>query len=134
MVKGIVMGDWVERYADTANAVLAAELGVGLRTLVRWASKMGLRKSDAFLREVSRKGLMEIEYRRLCGERVGGFRKGDGHKGTAGSFRKGHRFEREIEEKRVKALRERAWDERRRALHGMEAKTRWPVARDLKKL
>lgn len=116
----------LERYADEKNAVLCKELGVSMRTLERHANALGLRKSDAFLRKVSEEGLREVEYRRLCGERVGGIRKGDGRKGTAGSFKKGHKFDAEVEARRVKAIRDRAWDERVREIRGWAKKTRWP--------
>lgn len=118
----------LERYADEKNRVLCSELGVSPRTLERHAGMLGLRKSGAFLRRVSEAGLREIEYRRLCGEQVGGTRKGEGRKGTAGSFRKGHRFCREVEERRVKAIRDRAWDERVRAMRGWERKTKWKMS------
>lgn len=116
----------LDRYADEKNAVLCEELGVSMRTLERHANALGLRKSDAFLRMVSDEGLREVEYRRLCGERVGGFRKGEGRRGTAGSFRRGHRFSPEIEAKRVKSIRARAWDERVREMRGWAKKTKWP--------
>lgn len=116
-----------ERYADEKNRVLSSELGVSVSSVERHAKVLGLRKSDAFLRKVSEEGLKEVEYRRLCGERVGGFRKGEGRKGTSGSFRKGHHFCSEIESKRVKAIRDRAWDERVREMRGWERKTKWKM-------
>lgn len=117
----------LERYADEKNTVLCEELGVSLRSVERHAGRLGLRKSEAFLERVSREGLMEIEYRRLCGEQVGGFRKGEGRKGTAGSFRKGHRFCSEVEKRRIGAIRARAWDERVRLMRGWERKTKWKM-------
>lgn len=118
----------LERYADEKNSVLCVELGVSERTLQRHAGNLGLRKSEAFLEMVSSEGLMEIEYRRMRGERVGGFRKGEGRKGTAGSFRKGHRFCSEVERRRVKAIQDRAWDERVRLIRGWERKTKWKMS------
>lgn len=117
-----------KRYAGEKNALLAEELGVSLRTLERHAGRLGLRKSESFLRDVSREGLMEVEYRRLCGERVGGVRKGEGRKGTAGSFAKGHHFCGEVEARRVKAIRDRAWDERVRGMRGWERRTKWKMS------
>lgn len=124
--------DWMdavlrERYGDEKNAVLARDLGVSMRTVERHAGMLGFRKSEGFLERVSREGLRDIEYRRLCGERVGGFRKGEGRTGNVGSFRKGHHFCSEIEEKRVKAIRDRAWDERVRLMRGWERKTKWKM-------
>lgn len=117
-----------ERYADEKNAVLARELGVSLRSVERHAGMLGLRKSEAFLGRVSSEGLMEIAYRRLCGERVGGFRKGEGRKGNVGSFRKGHHFCSDVERRRIGAIRARAWDERVRAMRGWERKTKWKMS------
>lgn len=117
----------VEKYAEARNEDLVAELGVSMRTIERKAKALGLKKSERFLRDASQRGLMEIEYRRMMGEQVGGFKKGDGHKGTPGSFKKGHRFTGEIEEKRVKACRDRAWDERVRLIRGFPRLTKWKM-------
>lgn len=117
----------VEKYAETRNENLVAELGVSMRTIERKAKALGLKKSERFLRDASQRGLMEIEYRRMMGEQVGGFKKCDGHKGTSGSFKKGHRFTGEIEEKRVKACRDRAWDERVRLIRGFPRLTKWKM-------
>ena len=114
---------FVEKYAETRDADLSAELGVSLRTIERKAKALGLKKSG----DASQRGLMAIEYRRMMGEQVGGFKKGDGHKGTPGSFKKGHRFPEEIEAKRVKACQDRAWDERVRIIRGMPRKTKWKM-------
>ena len=111
------------RYADEKNGDLAKELGVGLRTLSRWAARLGLRKSEAFLGRVRWEAQMELAHRRLCGERVGGVKKGEG-KATAGSFGN-RRLTPEQEEKRKEAIRKTAWEERKRILHGEERKTRW---------
>ncbi len=116
-----------ERYADERNSVLVDELGVSERTLQRHAKALGLGKSEAFLLMLREEGLRAVEYRRLCGERVGGFRKGEGRKGTAGSFRKGHRFDGEVEARRVKAIRDRAWDERVRMIRGWQRRTAWKM-------
>jgi hypothetical protein len=115
-----------EKFADTRNEELQELFGVSSRTLLRHARKLGLRKSEEYMDAISRKGLDTIEYKRMLGERVGGPKKGHGVR-TSGSFKKGHRFEGEIEEKRVKAIRDRAWDERKRIIHGMPRKTRWKM-------
>lgn len=113
----------LERYADTKNEVLARETGYGMRTIERHARKLGLRKSPAFVAEVqwraSREGVRWCEYMRITGQKVK--KKAVGGK----QWEKGHRFEGEIEEKRLKALRDRVWDERRRMMHGMARKTKW---------
>lgn len=122
-----------EKFSSVRNADLERELGISNRTLLRHARRLGLEKSAAFLAEVSRRGLDTIEWMRLCGKRVGGYEKGT-HPGTAGSFRKGHKWDAGVEAKRVKAIRDRAWDERVREIRGMVPKTKWPkrLARDLK--
>ena len=114
----------VERYADCGNEELARELGVSVRTVGRWAKALGLRKSEKRLAEIRLDAQRTVEWMRLCGKRVGGVKKGQG-KANAGSFKKGHRFSGEAEERRVRALRERGMDERRRIRNGEERKTRW---------
>lgn len=125
----MIWRDWMdavllERYASEGNASLAGELGVSKRTLERHASMLGLRKSAEFLEDVRRGALDVVAWMRACGRRCGGVRKGEG-KATSGSFRKGHRFDGEVEAKRVKAIRDRAWDERVRAIRGMRRNTGW---------
>ena len=124
----------VEKFSNTRNQDLEAELGVSNRTLLRHARALGLVKSEEFLREAAARGLRHVEYIRLTEGRAGGFRKGDGHKGTSGSFRPGHRFGPEVEKKRVESIRETAWQERRRMMHGMARKTRWKMADYLEKI
>lgn len=115
----------VSRYADEKNADLARELGCGVRTVERHARKLGLEKSDAFrmrARERAKAGaLMWYEYMRITGQKVGN------HGAPGRKFEKGHRFSEEIEAKRVKAIRDRAWDERVRIIRGFTRKTRWPM-------
>lgn len=106
-----------ERYAEEKNGVLAAELGVSVRSVERWAQRMGLRKSASFRSRCASEGGIE-------GKKVGLERawfKGD----APWRFKKGHRWDAETEERRVAALRERGMDERRRIRTGQERKTRW---------
>jgi hypothetical protein len=42
-------------------------------------------------------------------------------------FEKGHRFDGEVEARRVKAIRDRAWDERVRIMRGVSRKTGWKM-------
>lgn len=120
--------DWMdavllERFADTKNGVLARELGVAVRTVKRHATLLGLAKSAEFMRECGRVGSEGakrwLEYMRITGQKV---RKRPGGR----PFEKGHRFEGEVEERRVRAIRERAWDERVREIRGWRRMTRWP--------
>ena len=115
----------VSRYADEKNADLARELGCGVRTLERHASKLGLSKSEAFRRRAQERAksgaLMWYEYMRITGQKVG-------NRGVPGTkFEKGHRFSAEVEAKRVKAIRDRAWDERVRIMKGFSRKTGWKM-------
>lgn len=112
-----------ERYADTKNEVLVRDLGYGLRTIERHARMLGLNKSVDFVADVQKRASLEgarwFEYMRITGQKVK--KKAVGGK----QFEKGHRFDDAVEEKRVKALRDRANDERRRMMHGMMRKTKW---------
>lgn len=115
----------IERYADEENCVLCEELGVCIRTLERHAVKLGVRKSAAFTERIQRKasseGLRTLEYMKITGKKV---KRGPGGKG----FKKGHHFDAETEARRVKAIRDRAWDERVRMIRGWTRKTRWKMA------
>lgn len=120
-----------ERYADTENAVLARESGYGLRTIERHAAKLGLKKSAALMEKTRDRATREAarwyEYMRVTGQKVK-------KKGVGGRpFEKGHRFEGEVEAKRVTAIRNRAWDERRRLMHGITRRTKWRMVDDYEK-
>lgn len=115
----------VERFSETLNAVLAKELGCGVRTLERHARRLGLEKSAAFKersKEWSADGYRRYcEYMRITGQKLV-------RKGVCGKpFEKGHRFDGEIEAKRIKAIRDRAWDEMVRIIHGISRKTGWKM-------
>lgn len=117
----------LERFADEKNAVLAKELGVSERTVERHARELGLRKSEAFVRMVAKEASMAAEYRMLMGQKRTLSRPG------GRPFQKGHRLDAEVEAKRVQAIRDRAWDERVRLMHGMVRKTRWKMVPYLEK-
>ena len=115
----------VSRYADEKNADLARELGCGVRTLERHASKLGLEKSAGFREKA--KGWSADGWRRYCE-----YMRITGQKlvrnGVCGKpFEKGHRFDGEVEARRVKAIRDRAWDERVRIMKGFSRKTGWKM-------
>lgn len=115
----------VERFPETLNSVLARELGCGVRTLERHARRLGLEKSAAFKersKEWSANGYRRYcEYMRITGQKMV-------KRGVCGKpFEKGHRFSAEIEAKRVQAIRDRAWDERVRIIHGVSRKTGWKM-------
>ena len=110
-----------ERYADEKNGVLAAELGVSVRRVERWAQRMGLRKSASFRRRCASEGGIE-------GKKVGlekAWFKGD----APWRFKKGHRWDVELEEKRIRALQELAAEERRRMRRGEPTVTGWRMNR-----
>lgn len=113
------------RYADELNAVLAKELGCGERTVVRHARRLGLEKSPEFMRRARENAVAEskrwYEYMRITGQKVGN------HGAPGRKFQKGHRFEGEIEARRIQAIRDRAWDERVRIIRGVARKTGWPM-------
>lgn len=119
-----------ERYADESNAELCRILGVALRTVERHASALGLKKSEEHWRrhqqEASKGAKRWFEWMKLTGQKI---KRRPGGK----RFEKGHRWDAETEEKRVNAIRDRAWDERRRLMHGWQRKTRWRMVDDFKK-
>lgn len=108
-----------ERYADEKNPVLAKELGISVRTLQRRAKELGLQKSEKFMRMCRWDALMVVEWMRLCGKKV---RSGGA---SPGGFKPGHRFSPEVEAKRIQALRDAAWDERKREIRGEPPKRGW---------
>lgn len=120
----------LERYADCENRVLCQELGVSVRTLERHAARLGVRKSDEHMKWVQSEGVdgarRWIEWMKLTGQKI---RKRPGGK----RFEKGHRFSPEVEEKRVKAIQARAWDERVRLMHGWRRATKWNMVDDFEK-
>ena len=115
----------LERFADERNEDLARRLGCGVRTLERHARKLGLEKSAEFkekVKEWSAVGARRYcEYMRITGQKMV-------KRGVCGKpFEKGHRFSAEVEAKRVKAIRDRAWDERVRIIRGWTRKTGWKM-------
>jgi len=111
-----------ERYAEERNEDLARECGVSVRTVGRWASELGLRKSEGYLARQRWNAYMVVAWMRLCGKRVGGTVKG----GTAGSFGR-RRLTEEQEKKRIAAIRNTAWEERKRVIRGEKRKTGWKM-------
>lgn len=127
MRKGVVMTEEIaemlrRRYSDESNASLAEELGIAAVTVSKWARKLGLRKSEKFMEKARWKGMVEIWYAQVTGKNRGGARKG----GTSGSFGR-RKLTAKEEEKRKKAIRDTAWEERKRILRGEERKTRWSM-------
>ncbi len=113
----------IERYANTENKILATETGYGIRTIERHAKALGLSKSREFMQimqsRASAEGARWFEYKRLIGEKVYK-RSYHGRK-----FEKGRIPDPEIEKKRIAAIRERAWSDRMRIMHGMLPKAKW---------
>lgn len=116
----------LERYREEKNGVLAKELCVSERTLRRHAKELGLEKSEAFVRRVAKEASEAaerwVEYRKVALGKGRVLEKAGGM-----PFEKGHRWSAEIEAKRIKAIRDRAWDERVREIRGMVRRTRWKV-------
>lgn len=113
------------RFATERNEDLAGELGCGVRTLERHARRLGLEKSREFMRDAREHAVSEAgrwyEYMRITGQKVGN------HGSPGRKFEPGHRFEGDVEARRIKAIRDRAWDERRRIIRGVSRKTGWKM-------
>lgn len=114
-----------ERFAVELNAVLARELGVGVRSVERHARMLGLEKGEAFAeraKELSADGYRRYcEYMRITGQKIR-------RSGVCGKpFEKGHKFDPDVEERRIAAIRARSDDERRRILRGVSRKTGWKM-------
>ena len=111
------------KYANTTNAELIKEMGYGLRTIERHASQLGLRKSKEFMDESQRKGvnnaLLWYEYKRITGQKIIRCRQG------GRPFKKGEKLPPELEKKRIEAIRRRAWEDRKRIIHGFQPKAKW---------
>ena len=112
-----------ELFPDERNTDVARKLGCSVRTVERYARKLSLEKSEAFREAVKVRAWVGAqrwyEYMRITGQKVV-------RKGAVGKpFEKGHRFSEEIEARRVKALRDRAWDERVRIIRGQIRRTGW---------
>ena len=119
----------IEKFADTYSTELAKMLNCGLRTIERHAKMLGLSKSKEHIKEIQRKasmaGTMQIEYLSFIGKKK---------RGTAsrGNFKKGRIPDPETEKKRIAALRQLAWEERKRVIHGFRQKTKWKFNTDYK--
>lgn len=113
------------RYSDEKNEVLAREMGYAIRTIERRAAQMGLHKSAGFMESTrlaaSRAGVEWFEYMRASGQKIRKRSYGGKH------WEKGHRWDEATEQKRVEALRERSWQERRRLMHGLMPLTGWKM-------
>lgn len=114
-----------KEYASELNEVLARRLGCGVRTLERHARALGLEKGEelkAKAKELAGDGYRRwCEYMRITGQKIR-------RSGVCGKpFEKGHRFDGEVEAKRIQAIRDRAWDERVRIIRGITRKTGWKM-------
>lgn len=125
-----------ERFSDTRNAELAALLGVSVRTVVRWARLLGLRKSPEFVAAMQRNASAHsVRANRASGGNAGKvnllkygapyrFKAGESNKDRmdAESYAAMHR--------RIGARRKELYRaERRRVLFGLEQQTRLRVVR-----
>lgn len=136
MARGVKWTEEMDRqleklFPDERNEVIARKLGCGLRTLERHARRLGLEKSAAFKersKEWSADGYRRYcEFMRITGQKLV-------RKGVCGKpFEKGHRFSADVEAKRVRAIRDRAWDERVRIINGVTRKTGWKMVDYCKK-
>lgn len=111
-----------ERYAEEENGVLAAELGVSLRSVERHAAMLGLKKSGAFLvrsaKKASDAAVEWIGRMKASGKKIVKRYNGKG-------FEKGHRWGAEVELKRVEKLREWVEEEKLRVLRCEKKRRGW---------
>ena len=115
----------VEMFPVERNEDIARKLGCGVRTVERHARRLGLEKSAEFVERVKEwaaRGSREYcEYMRITGQKIV-------RSGVCGRpFQKGHRLDAEVEARRIKAIRDRAWDERVRIINGVTRKTKWKM-------
>lgn len=113
----------IERYPNESNQSLAKELGYGVRTIERHAKMLGVMKSEEYMQmtqyRASMEGVRWFEYMRITGQKI---RKGNCN---GKRFKKGRIPEPEIEKKRIAAIRARAWEDRKRIIHGLPPRSRW---------
>lgn len=111
-----------ERYAEEENGVLAADLGVSLRSVERHAAMLGLKKSGAFLvrsaKKASDAAVDWIGRMKASGKKIVKRYNGKG-------FEKGHRWGSEVELKRVEKLREWVEEEKLRVLRCEKKRRGW---------
>lgn len=115
----------VELFPTERNGDIARRLGCGERTVVRHARRLGLEKGEEFKEKVrgwaASGSRRYCEYMRITGQKIV-------RRGVCGKpFEKGHHLSPESEAKRVKAIRDRAWDERVRIIRGFTRKTKWKM-------
>ena len=113
----------IQYYHNTSNAEISAKTGVSERTIHRKAKELGLKKDEDYIRAVSRAGLLEIDYQRLCGRRMGP-PKGK-RCNPKGEFRKGHKEDLITRAIRIASLRARADSERQLISRGQKQRTKW---------
>lgn len=78
-----------QHFHNCSNASIVAATGVSERTIQRKAKALGLVKDPDYIAQIARDGLLEIDYLRLIGRKMGppkGLRCN-----PKGEFRKGHR-------------------------------------------
>lgn len=111
-------------YATKFNRDLAIEIGVSLRTLIRKARALGLKKEPGFLA----KNFDEIERRAAIASRKVGraYLKGI-RTNPAGEFKPGHKESADTKAKRIASLKERAYRDKVRLKYGLKPTTKWPV-------
>lgn len=113
----------LRHYSNTANAEIVAATGVSERTIQRKAKALGLVKDPAYIAGISRDGLMQIEYLRLTGHKMGppkGLRCN-----PKGEFKPGHKESKVTRALRIASLRARSESEHQRIARGLKPNTRW---------
>lgn len=118
----------IDNFPNTINAELASHLGIGMRTMSRIASDLGLTKSNEFLHQRSQKAIDALRRWNINNPKPPGFRIPNSEnyqfrKGTSIRSRQGEEVHQRAVAKRATIRRETIKQERRRILFGLPQKT-----------
>ena len=112
-----------QHFHNCSNASIVAATGISERTIQRKAKALGLTKDSEYIAQIARDGLLEIDYLRLIGRKMGppkGLRCN-----PKGEFRKGHKESAITRVRRIASLRATGDAERVRIKKGLPRKTKW---------
>jgi len=113
-----------EEYPVRYNRELSRDLGVSVRSLIRKARELGVRKEDRFIE----KRMAEIEKMANSAAKKSKRPNMKGrHLNPAGEFKPGHKESAETKRRRIAALKDTAYREKVRLKYGLPRKTKWPV-------
>ena len=113
-----------DEYPVRFNHEIAAGLGVSIRTMLRKARELGVEKEPGFME----KRIDEIERMANRAAKKAGRPSMKGRRlNPKGEFKPGHKESPETREKRIAAIRDRAYREKIRVKYGLPQKTKWPI-------